>query len=223
MNDEEKSKLEQALRKAAPLLNRLGDGADPLPAHVRARLNAALDRKMPLPNQQAAEECFEEQQRAPVRESPLEQIKGEPSWLLAWRWWIRLTTVTTAVVLIVVFSPLFSSRRSPIIQFAREEVYVPQLTTGPKELSKPHPVWTELAPVVLSEGDTEWLKDWPTWRLRPVVKVLYQPFYNEVSVHIKRVGRSVEIKTFPVADEKDLPQVLNAVNAYIEEQTRSKR
>ena len=47
MNEEEKLKLEQELRKAAPLLNRMGDGADPLPAHVRARLNAALDRKVP--------------------------------------------------------------------------------------------------------------------------------------------------------------------------------
>ena len=48
MNDAEKLKLEQELRKAAPLLNRLGGGADPLPDHVRARLNAVLDRKMPV-------------------------------------------------------------------------------------------------------------------------------------------------------------------------------
>jgi PadR family transcriptional regulator, regulatory protein PadR len=47
MNDEEKLKLEQELKKAAPLLQRLGEGNDPLPAHVRARLNAALDSKMP--------------------------------------------------------------------------------------------------------------------------------------------------------------------------------
>ncbi|MEQ2005692.1 MAG: PadR family transcriptional regulator [Limisphaerales bacterium] len=48
MNDAEKSKLEQELKKAAPVLNRLSDGPSVLPDHVRARLNTALDKKFPL-------------------------------------------------------------------------------------------------------------------------------------------------------------------------------
>ena len=48
MNDAEKSRLEQELKKAAPVINRLGDGPSALPDHIKARLNSALDRKFPL-------------------------------------------------------------------------------------------------------------------------------------------------------------------------------
>ena len=47
MNDAEKSKLEQKLKEAAPVLNRLGDGPSVLPDHIKARLNSALDKKFP--------------------------------------------------------------------------------------------------------------------------------------------------------------------------------
>ena len=218
MNDAEKSKLEQELKKAAPVINRLGDGPSVLPDHVRARLEAALDKKFPLAGQQASEAA----EQAPVRKTPLEQIRAEPSWLLAWRWWIGLTTATAAVVLLVVFSPALVNRSRPTIQFAKDD-HLAELfmNRGLEDPHKPHPAWVDSEPLMLREGVSEWLADWPVWSLRPVVKVLYR--YSEVVVHLKKVGRPVVIKAFPVADEKDLPKVLDAVNAYIEEQTGSKR
>jgi DNA-binding PadR family transcriptional regulator len=71
MNDEEKSKLERELKRAAPLLNRLGDGADALPDHVRARLNAALDRKMP-PVRELTERQMEALMLKLIAEQPAE-------------------------------------------------------------------------------------------------------------------------------------------------------
>ncbi len=144
MNDAEKSKLEQELIKAAPVINRLGDGPSVLPDHIKARLNSALDKKFPLNAQQAVEQA----EQAPVRKSPLEQIRAEPSWLLAWRWWIGLTTATAAVVLIVVFSPFFSRGRSPLIKFAKDESSL-FMNAGPEDPPKPHPAWTESEPIVL--------------------------------------------------------------------------
>ncbi|NBU11400.1 MAG: hypothetical protein EBS84_20720 [Proteobacteria bacterium] len=217
MNDAEKSKLEQELKRAAPVINRLGDGPSVLPEHVRARLNAALDKKLPLPAQQAAEEPAP----ASVRKTAVEQEKPEPSWLEVWRWWIGLATATAAVVLIVVLNRP-GPNLPPVIQVAMLDSVGTVRGTGEKPMELLQQQWKEAKPVEFDDAAKlkNWQEGWPVDPKQPAVKILYNVDTRELRVLIRSGGTAVREKVIAVNEPRELPKALLEAEAFIREQTR---
>lgn len=211
MNEAEKLKLEQELRKAAPLLNRLGGGADPLPDHVRARLNAALDRKMPLSASSPAVEA------KPAANRPQEPERA-PSWLEVWRWWIGLATAAAAVVLVVALNRP-DPNLPPVIQVAMLDSVGTVRGTGEKPIETLQKQWKDAKPVEFDDTAKlkQWQEGWPADPKQPAVKILYNRDAGEVLVMVRTQSGSPINKVFPVKDESDLRVVLSAVTALIEQ------
>ena len=215
MNDAEKSKLEQELKEAAPLINRLSDGPSVLPDHIKARLNAALDKKFPLAAQQAAEEP------APARNKAVEQEKPEPSWLEVWRWWIGLATATAAVVLIVVLNRP-GPNLPPVIQVAMLDSVGTVRGTGEKPMELLQQQWKEAKPVEFDDAAKlkNWQEGWPVDPKQPAVKILYNVDTRELRVLIRSGGTAVREKVIAVNEPRELPKALLEAEAFIREQTR---
>lgn len=209
MNDEEKLKLEQELKKAAPLLQRLGEGNDPLPDHVRARLNAALDRKMPLSNQQAA---IETKSAATRRQ----ETGREPSWLEVWRWWIGLATATAAVALIVVFNQP-GPNLPPVIQVAMLDSVGTVRGTGPQPMELLQQQWKEAKPQEFDDAAKlkRWEDDWPSQAKRPAVKVVFNQDRLELRVRIRSATGAVSEKVFALKELRDLPRMVAEAELYV--------
>ena len=217
MNDAEKSKLEQELKKAAPVINRLGDGPSVLPDHIKARLNAALDKKFPLTAQQAAEEPAP----APAHRTAFEQQKAEPSWLEVWRWWIGLATATAAVALIVVLNrPGPDPKLPPVIQVAMLDSVGTVRGTGVQPIELLQQQWQGAKPQEFADAAKlkQWQEGWPVDSKQPAVKITYNRDTQEIRVIARIKSRSPEERVFPLKDEKELPEVLRKVEAFIREQ-----
>lgn len=212
MNDAEKSKLEQELKEAAPVLNRLGDGPSVLPDHVRARLNAALDKKFPLAAQPASQEP------AAVRKTTVEREQAEPSWLEVWRWWIGLATATAAVVLVLVLNRP-GPNLPPVIQVAMLDSVGTVRGTGEKPLDTLQKQWKEVKPQEFDDAAKlkSWQEAWPAGSKQTVVKVLYDRDASELRLTVRVKGRPTVEKTFPVKQGQELGSVLPSVKATIEQ------
>jgi hypothetical protein len=208
MNDAEKLKLEQELKKAAPLLNRLGDGVDPLPEHVRSRLNAALDRKI------AASSPAVEAKPAATRPH---QPEREPSWLEVWRWWIGLATATAAIALILTLNRP-GPNLPPVIQVAMLDSVGTVRGTGVQPLELLQKQWKEAKPQEFDDAGKlkSWQESWPANSNQTVVKVIYDHDAKELRVKV-RVGRSVVDRSFKVSEPAQLPSVLVEAERYIRE------
>ena len=220
MNDAEKSKLEQKLKEAAPVLNRLGDGPSVLPDHVRARLNSALDKKFPLAAQQAAEEPAAP---TPVHRTAVEQQKAEPSWLEVWRWWVGLATATAAVALIVVLNQSGPDPKlPPVIQIAMLDSVGATRGAAAKSLALIQQTWKEAKTEEFSDaGKTKrWQQDWSTAGRQPVVKVLYDRDARVIKVIARIKSRSPVEAVFPINDEQQLSEILTKVTAFVREQSQ---
>ena len=211
MNDAEKSKLEQELKKAAPVINRLSDGPSVLPDHVRARLNTALDKKFPLAAQQASQEP------AAVRRTVVEQEKTEPSWLEVWRWWIGLATATAAVALVVVLN-----RPGPVIQVAMLDSVGTVRGTGVQPMELLQHRWKEAKPQEFDDAAKlkRWQDSWPVDPKQPAVKILYNVDTRELRVLIRSGGTAVREKVIVVNEPRELPKGLLEAEAFIREKTR---
>lgn len=207
MNDAEKLKLEQELKKAAPVLNRLGDGPSPLPDHVRARLNAALDRKI------AASPAVEAKPAVSHRRQP----EREPSWLEVWRWWIGLATATAAIALILTLNRS-GPNLPPVIQVAMLDSVGTVRGTGVQPMELLQQQWKAVKPQEFDDAAKlkNWQADWPANSNQPVVKVIYDHDTKELRVKV-RVGRSVVDRSFNVSDPAQLPGVLAEAERYIQE------
>ena len=212
MNDAEKSKLEQELTKAAPVINRLGDGPSVLPDHVRARLNTALDKKFPLAAQPASQEP------AAVRKTTVEREQAEPSWLEVWRWWIGLATATAAVVLVLVLNRP-GPNLPPVIQVAMLDSVGTVRGTGEKPLDTLQKQWKEVKPQEFDDAAKlkSWQEAWPAGSKQTVVKVLYDRDASELRLTVRVKGRPTVEKTFPVKQGQELGSVLPSVKATIEQ------
>jgi hypothetical protein len=207
MNDAEKLKLEQELKKAAPLLNRLGDGPSPLPDHVRARLNAALDRKMG-----ATSPAVEAKPAVSHRDQP----EREPSWLEVWRWWIGLATATAAVVLVVVFNwP--GPNLPPVIQVAMLDSVGTVRGTGVQPLELLQQQWKAVKPQEFVDAAKlkQWQEDWSTGGKGTVVRVIYNRDAGELKVLKIVEGKVVQREALAVSDERVLPEKLKAIEQLI--------
>lgn len=206
MNDAEKLKLEQELKKAAPLLNRLGDGADPLPDHVRARLNAALDRKI------AASPAVE----AKPADNRRHQPEREPSWLEVWRWWIGLATATAAIALIVVLNRP-GPNLPPVIQVAMLDSVGTVRGTGPKPMEVLQQQWKDVKPMEFDDAakEKQWQESWPAGSKQTVVRVIYDRDAGELKVLKIVEGKVVEREALAVSDERVLPEKLKAIEQLI--------
>ena len=215
MNDAEKSKLEQELKEAAPVINRLGDGPSVLPDHVRARLNSALEKKFPLTTQQASEPAAP----APVHRTAVEQEKTEPSWLEVWRWWIGLATATAAVVLIAVLNRP-GPNLPPVIQVAMLDSVGTVRGTGEKPMELLQQQWKEAKPVEFDEAGKlkKWEGDWSSASRRTVVKVVYNRDSGELRISLRVKGGSTIEKVIPAKDEPGLAKALTEAGAFIREQ-----
>ena len=214
MNDAEKSKLEQELKEAAPLINRLSDGPSVLPDHIKARLSAALDKKFPLAVQQAAEEP----EQAPARKTVVEQQKAQPSWLEVWRWWIGLATATAAVALIVVLNQP-GPNLPPVIQVAMLDSVGTVRGTGPQPMELLQQQWKEAKPQEFADAVKlrQWQEGWPADSKQPAVKILYNRDAGEVLVMVRTKAGPPINKVFPVKAEQDLGFVLSTVTSLIEQ------
>jgi hypothetical protein len=211
MNDAEKLKLEQELKKAAPVLNRLGDGPSPLPDHVRARLNAALDRKIAA---SPAVETKPADNRPPAPER-------EPSWLEVWRWWIGLATATAAIALILTLNRS-GPNLPPVIQVAMLDSIGGTRGTNASPLTVIQQQWNESKPVEFSDNEKlkQWQQDWEAGSNRIVAKIVYDRDTGFIRVTVRSAGRLLVERAFPVTAEQDLPSVLESVKALIKEQVK---
>ena len=214
MNDAEKSKLEQELKKAAPVINRLSDGPSVLPDHVSARLNAALDRKFPL----AAQPASEPAELAAIRRTVVEQEKAEPSWLEVWRWWIGLATATAAVVLIVALNRP-GPNLPPVIQVAMLDSVGTTRGTGEKPLELLQQHWKDAKPQEFDDAGKlkQWQTDWPAGSKQTVVKILYDRDAGELRLTVRVKDRPAVEKIFPVKQGQELGSVLPSVKAAIDQ------
>ena len=214
MNDAEKSKLEQKLKEAAPVLNRLGDGPSVLPDHIKARLNSALDKKFPLTAQQASEPAAP----APVHRTAVEQEKAEPSWLEVWRWWIGLATATAAVALIVVLNRP-GPNLPPVIQVAMLDSVGTVRGTGEKPLDVLQRQWKESKPVEFDEADKlkQWQESWSAGSKQTVVKVIYDRDAGKLRVTARTKSGQRTERLFTVPEEGNLGAVLLQVNEAIQQ------
>ncbi|NDE99617.1 MAG: hypothetical protein EB034_15280 [Verrucomicrobia bacterium] len=212
MNDAEKTKLEQELKEAAPLINRLGDGPSVLPDHVRARLKAALDKKFPLADQQASEASGE----ASVRKTVVEREKAEPSWLEVWRWWIGLATATAAVALVVVLNRP-GPNLPPVIQVAMLDSVGTVRGTGEKPMDVLQRQWKEAKPVEFDDPAKlkKWEGDWSAASKQTVVKVVYNRDTGELRISLRVKGGSTIEKVILAKDERELPKLILEAVAFI--------
>ena len=215
MNDAEKSKLEQELKEAAPVINRLGDGPAVLPEHVRARLNSVLDKKFPLAAQPASQEP------AAVRETAVEQEKPEPSWLEVWRWWIGLATATAAAVL-VVFLNQPGPNLPPVIQVAMLDSVGTVRGTGEKPMELLQQQWKDAKPQEFDDAAKlkQWQEGWPVDPKQPAVKILYNVDTRELRVLLRSGGTAVREKVIVVTEPRELSKALIEAEAFIREKTR---
>lgn len=217
MNDAEKLKLEQELKKAAPVINRLSDGPSVLPDPVRARLEAALDKKFPL----AAQQASEAPEPAAVRRTVVEQRKAEPSWLEVWRWWIGLATAIAAVALIVVLNRP-GPNLPPVIQVAMLDSVGTVRGTGEKPMELLQQQWKEAKPQEFDDTAKlkQWQEGWPVDPKQPAVKILYNVDTRELRVLIRSGGTAVREKVVVVNEPRELPNALTEAEAFIREKTR---
>lgn len=215
MNDADKSKLEQELKEAAPVINQLGDGPSVLPAHVRARLNSVLDKKFPLAAQPASQEP------AAVRKTAVEQEKPEPSWLEVWRWWIGLATATAAVVLVVVLNQP-GPNLPPVIQVAMLDSVGTVRGTGEKPMEMLQQQWKAAKPQEFDDAAKlkQWQEGWPVDPKQPAVKILYNVDTRELRVLVRSGGTTAREKVFVVNEPRELPKALIEAEAFIREKTR---
>lgn len=219
MNDAEKSKLEQELKEAAPVINRLGDGPSVLPDHVKARLNAALDKKFPLTAQQASQEP----EPAAARRTAVEQEKAEPSWLEVWRWWIGLATATAAVALVVVLNrPGPDPKLPPVIQVAMLDSVGTVRGTGVQPMELLQQQWKDAKPQEFADATKlkQWQEGWPADFKQPAVKILYNRDAGELRVMVRSRGSSSIEKVIPVKEERDLPKLIQEAEAFIQSKSR---
>jgi hypothetical protein len=207
MNDAEKLKLEQELKKAAPLLNRLGDGPSPLPDHVRARLNAALDRKIAASSPAVEAKPAVNQRRQPER---------EPSWLEVWRWWIGLATATAAIALIVVLNRP-GPNLPPVIQVAMLDSVGTVRGTGVQPMELLQQQWKAVKPQEFDDAAKlkQWQEDWSTGGKGTVVRVIYDRDAGELKVLKIVEGKLVQREALAVSDERVLPEKLKAIEQLI--------
>ncbi|NBR87886.1 MAG: hypothetical protein EB082_14280 [Verrucomicrobia bacterium] len=210
MNDAEKLKLEQELKEAAPLINRLSDGPSVLPDHIKARLNSALDKKFPLAVPQAAEEP------APARNKAVEREKTEPSWLEVWRWWIGLATATAAVALVVVLNRP-GPNLPPVIQVAMLDSVGTVRGTGEKPMDVLQRQWKEAKPVEFDDPAKlkKWEGDWSAASKQTVVKVVYNRDTGELRISLRVKGGSTIEKVILAKDERELPKLILEAVAFI--------
>lgn len=216
MNDAEKSKLEQELKEAAPLINRLSDGPSVLPDHIKARLSAALDKKFPL----AAQQAVDEQKQAPARKPMVERENAEPSWLEVWRWWIGLATATAAVALIVVLNqPGPDPKLPPVIQVAMLDSVGTVRGTGVQPMELLQQQWKDAKPQEFADATKlkQWQEGWPADSKQPAVKILYNRDAGEVLVMVRTKAGPPINKVFPVKAEQDLGFVLSTVTSLIQQ------
>lgn len=207
MNDAEKLKLEQELKKAAPLLNRLGDGPDPLPDHVRARLNAALDRKIAASSPAVEAKSADNRRPAPER---------EPSWLEVWRWWIGLATATAAIALVVVLNRP-GPNLPPVIQVAMLDSVGTVRGTGLQPMELLQQQWKAVKPQEFNDAAKmkQWQEDWSTGGNGTVVRVIYDRDAGELKVLKIVEGKVVQREALAVSDERVLPEKLKAIEQLI--------
>ena len=214
MNDAEKSKLEQELKRAAPVINRLGDGPSVLPDHVRARLNSALDKKFPLSAQPASEPA----ELAAVRKTVVEQEKAEPSWLEVWRWWIGLATATAAVVLVLVLNRP-GPNLPPVIQVAMLDSVGATRGTGVQPMELLQQQWKDAKPQEFDDAGKlkSWQESWPAGSKQTVVKVVYDRDVGELRLMVRVKGRPTVEKSFLVKQGQELGSVLLSVKVAIDQ------
>ena len=217
MNDAEKSKLEQKLKEAAPLINRLGDRPSVLPDHIKARLNSVLDKKFPLAAQQAAEEPAAP---TPVHRTAVEQKKAEPSWLEVWRWWIGLATATAAVALVVVLNrPGPNPKLPPVIQVAMLDSVGTVRGTGVQPMELLQLQWKDAKPQEFADATKlkQWQENWSVAAKQTVVKVVYDRDAGELRVSVRANGTRTSEKVFPVKEERELPNLIKKTEVFIRE------
>jgi hypothetical protein len=207
MNDAEKLKLEQELKKAAPVLNRLGDGPSPLPDHVRARLNAALDRKIAASSPAVEAKPADNRRPAPER---------EPSWLEVWRWWVGLATATAAIALIVVLNRP-GPNLPPVIQVAMLDSVGTVRGTGVQPMELLQQQWKAVKPQEFDDAAKlkQWQEDWSTGGKGTVVRVIYDRDAGELKVLKIVEGKVVQREALAVSDERVLPEKLKAIEQLI--------
>lgn len=213
MNDSEKRKLEERLKKAAPLINQLSDDSFPVPDRVKSRLNAALEQRFP----QSAEEQEREVEQVPVQEKTSPDVPKEPHPLmLAWRWWLSMAAATAAVALILALN---QPNRMPLVQVAMLDSIGDTRGGGGKPLVLIKEQWKDSKPVEFSElGDLEkWEKDWPTDTKRPVVKIVFDRDIGELRITVWLDGKSQILKAIPVPEDKDLPKLLDDAHELVME------
>ncbi len=212
MKDAEKSKLEQELKKAAPVINRLSDGPSVLPERVRSALNSVLDKKFPL----AAQPASEPAELAAVRKTVVEQEKAEPSWLEVWRWWLGLATATAAVAMIVALNRP-GPHLPPVIQVAMLDSVGTTRGTAANPLTTLQQQWRDAKSHEFDDDAKlkQWQADWPAGSKQTVVKILYNRDTGELRISVRTNGTLTREKVIAVKEERELPKLILEAEAFI--------
>lgn len=203
MNADEQKQLEERLKKAWPLIKQTGGLREaPIPPSLTVAIKKIYDEKFP-PKPNSLIEFFQ--------------------WLLSGP---RLAPVCVACSLLVIVAVgltiTLRSSHGPVIQLAMLDVVgdTRGTNTDPVKVIQQALNQPKVETFSASAELKRWLETWPADDQKPVVKVIYDRDKGDVRVvgHIK--GKPPFEKTFPVQREEDLPAVLKAAQAFIQEQIR---
>lgn len=150
-------------------------------------------------------------------QAPTTPIVKLASWM--WQWAFGLAAVV-GVVLAVLLLPSLGGKKH-VIQVAMLDTIgdTRGTTTSPIPVIQQALNQSKVETFSASAELKQWLGTWPVDG-QPVVKIVYDRGAGDVRVvgHIK--GKPPFEKTFPVQREENLPAVLKAAQAFIQEQTR---
>ena len=192
------------VKEVLPLLAATEATAGEVPAYARERLRTKV--------RQAQSKGDEQELKA--------RSDQEPSrW--RWQWLLGLATATAVVVGAVLLSSLLKPQQ-PLIQLAMMDAVGATRGSDTNVLPVLQRTWHETNVHAFSApGELKiWLGEWPTERRQPTVKIIYDRDTEEIQVLGRCKGKPLFEKQFPLKKQQDLATVLQAVRAFIEEQTR---
>lgn len=216
-SDAEKAELDSLLASQPELkveFNRLKGDAD-LMGEVLPLMEATEAQAGKLP--EYARGRLQTKVRETLRKGRATTVVKPPAW--RWNWAIGLAAAAAIIVGAFLFPSLVAQKM--VIQVAMLDTVGDVRGTSSNPIAVIQQTFSQPKVETFSASAElkKWLGDWPAEDSK-TVKVVYSRNTGEVQVvgHVK--GKPPFEKTFPVQREEELPAVLKAVQAFIQEQTR---
>lgn len=230
-------------REVLPLLGRTEAQSGHLPGYARNRLLASVRRAFPRPQTGLDDGLldvgpFVHVPRPAFCYAPPPRLKAgrvQKHALLRWWQWFGLAAAAAAALILIVpaliklaTSPV---QLAPLVQLAMLDTEGATRGMAANPTAALEQTWSgSKVETFTASGELKrWLNEWPAESRQPVIKIVFDRDFAQVRVAGRWKGKPAFEKVFPVAQvrglipvaqEQDLPGVLEAVRGFIEEQMR---